>query len=80
MLWPLSISSIDNIVLILITSPLGDASLWATTRAIYLLTSLPWVPRGAPHHALTLTFGQRPMTGRYKKRIFKLSLDFTTMC
>ena len=27
---------------------LGDASLWAMTRAVYLLTSLPWVPRGAP--------------------------------
>ena len=60
---------------------LGDASLWATPHFGRRLTwAMPPIgddsrgrptnfsslgPSKGPHHALTLTFGQRPMTGRY---------------
>jgi len=51
-------------------SPSGDASLWATPHLGDDSSDLPadfssLGPSRGPHHALTLTFGQRPMTGRY---------------
>jgi len=52
-------------------SPSGVASLWATPHLGDDSSGLPadfssLDPWRGPHHALTLTFSQRPMTGRYK--------------
>jgi len=65
---------------------LGDASLRrrlseAMTQAINLLTSLPWSLEGS-HHVLTLTFGQRLGTGRYKRVQLhtSLSTEMTVFC